>query len=177
MSLFPLGVLKVAGLVAVGVVVGLQLAKRGATRAALPSPPRTFGKVIRLVPEQYATYRRLHAAVWPDVLRRIYMSNIRNFNIYYHPGLGLLFMHFEYVGNDYDGDMAAIGRDPTTLQWWAECEPCQQPLQWSGPVPSQGGSGDWWAPMECVFQCGALPMSYATPPGRLEQRTLAGANQ
>jgi hypothetical protein len=60
-----------------------------------------------------------------------------------------------------DADMAKIGDDPTTLEWWKVCEPCQQPLEWEGPPPSAGGTfGDWWSPMQESFHCGWEPLSF-----------------
>lgn len=49
----------------------------------------------------------------------------------------LLFSYFEYVGTDYDADMAAIAADPATQEWRELCEPRQQPLEETPP-------GDWW---------------------------------
>ncbi len=100
------------------------------------------GSVIRVRPERLEEYRRLHAAVWPGVLRMIRECNIRNYTIYYHDGL--LFSTFEYVGNDYEADMAKMAADPETQRWWAVCKPCQEPL----PTRAEG---EWWAEMEAVF--------------------------
>ena len=57
--------------------------------------------------------------------------------------------------------MAAIGKDPVTKEWWKECEPCQESLEWTGPPPSEGGQGgSWWAPMEEVFHNGHPATQY-----------------
>lgn len=49
--------------------------------------------------------------------------------------------------------------------WWTHCEPCQEPLQWEGPPPSQGGTGGpggaWWASMTCLNHCGGWPTAWA----------------
>ena len=53
--------------------------------------------------------QRLHAAVWPDVLKMIAECNIRNYSIYLRTlddGQPYLFGYFEYVGNDFEADMA-----------------------------------------------------------------------
>ena len=60
-----------------------------------------------------------------QVLERIYSSNIRNYTIYHFESLGLLFAHFEYVGTNFEEDMAKIAQDQVTIEWWKECEPCQ----------------------------------------------------
>jgi L-rhamnose mutarotase len=93
-------------------------------------------------PENLATYAGLHAAVWPGVLARINDCGIRNYSIY-HRG-GWLFSYFEYVGDDYDADMARMAEDPTTQEWWAINKPLQEPLEDRAP-------GEWWAAMDELF--------------------------
>ncbi len=62
-------------------------------------------------------YIRYHAAVWPEVLDTIQACNIRNFSIYYKDGY--MFSYYEYVGHDYQADMAKMEADPITQVWWA----------------------------------------------------------
>ena len=38
---------------------------------------KRYGSVIGLKPEAVAEYKRLHAAVWPEVLRQIEQSAVR----------------------------------------------------------------------------------------------------
>lgn len=129
--------------------------------ASNPKIAKRLGSVIKLKPEMYEKYKELHAAVWPQVLKRIYDSNIRNYTIYYDKHHHLLFSHMEYIGDDLDKDMAAIGSDPVTREWWKVCEPCQESLEWTGPPPSEGGQGgNWWAPMEEVFHDGHPATQY-----------------
>lgn len=103
---------------------------------------KRFGSVIRLRPEKEAEYRELHAAVWPAVLDQIQRSGIRNYTIFLRDGL--LFSYFEYVGEDFDADLAAMAKDPETQRWWTLTDPCQQPVQ-------SAAEGEWWAPLEEVF--------------------------
>jgi L-rhamnose mutarotase len=72
--------------------------------------------VIGVRPEKLEEYKKLHAAVWPEVLAMIRDCNIRNYSIYYRDGL--LFSYFEYIGEDYEADMAKMAADPTTQKWW-----------------------------------------------------------
>jgi L-rhamnose mutarotase len=69
--------------------------------------------------------------------------------------LNCLFSTFDYVGDNFEADMAAIAADPVTQRWWKLCEPLQEPLVWSGPPPSAGGrggdGGEWWATLEEFF--------------------------
>jgi L-rhamnose mutarotase len=105
---------------------------------------KRYGMVIRVKPERLEEYKRLHAAVWPEVLRKITECNIRNYSIYHKDDL--LFSYFEYVGKDFDGDMAKMAADPITQKWWDVCKPCHDPL------PTRG-EGEWWANMDEVFHC------------------------
>jgi L-rhamnose mutarotase len=105
------------------------------------------GDVIEVRAEKIEEYKQLHAAVWPDVLKMIRQCNIRNYSIYLRQlpdGKNYLFSYFEYVGNDFEGDMARMAADPTTQRWWAICKPCQTPLPNRRPE-------EWWAAMDEVF--------------------------
>jgi L-rhamnose mutarotase len=103
---------------------------------------KRYGQIIRVKPEGFDEYVRLHAAVWPDVLAMIHACNIRNYSIYHKDGL--LFAYFEYVGEDYAADMARMGADPKTQEWWSYTAPLQEGLQTRQP-------GEWWAAMDEVF--------------------------
>ena len=103
---------------------------------------KRYGMVIGIQPEKIEEYKELHAAVWPDVLKMINACNIRNYSIYLKDNF--LFSYFEYVGEDFDADMAKMAADPITQKWWDVCEPCQKPL-------SSRNEGEWWANMEEVF--------------------------
>ncbi|MGD9480084.1 L-rhamnose mutarotase [Shinella sp. G-2] len=103
-----------------------------------------IGMVIGIRPEKIAEYKRLHAAVWPDVLAMISACNIRNYSIFLKEPENLLFSFFEYHGDDYAADMAKMAADPKTQEWWSVCMPCQAPLE-------TRKAGEWWAGMEEVF--------------------------
>lgn len=98
--------------------------------------------VIKVRPGKLEEYKRLHANVWPAVLRTISECNIRNHSIYHNDGT--LFGYFEYHGSDFAADMAKMAADPVTQEWWALCEPCQEPLATHAP-------GEWWTNMEEIF--------------------------
>jgi len=101
-----------------------------------------IGSVIKVDPEQFEEYKRLHAAVWPDVLAMIGRCNLRNYSIYHKDGW--LFSYFEYTGNDFDGDSARMAADTRTREWWSVVGPMQRPLETRKP-------GEWWAEMEELF--------------------------
>lgn len=103
---------------------------------------KRYGQVIKVKPEKLDYYKELHAAPWPQVLSMISECNIKNYSIYLKGEY--LFAYFEYVGDDFEADMAKMAADPTTQKWWDECMPCQQPLEGNA-------AGEWWADMEEVF--------------------------
>lgn len=101
-----------------------------------------YGQVLGIKTENIAEYTRLHADVWPGVLKMIHECNIRNYSIFQKDNL--LFAYFEYIGNDFEADMAKMAADPTTQEWWKVCSPLQDPL------PTRA-DGEWWATMDEVF--------------------------
>ena len=108
---------------------------------------KRYGLVVCLRDDKIAEYKRLHAAVWPDVLKIIKACHIQNYSIYLRKlpdGRHYLFSYFEYVGSDFAADMAKMAADPVIQEWWAVCKPCQQPLPDRAP-------DEWWAGMEEVF--------------------------
>lgn len=103
---------------------------------------KRYGQVIKLKPEKYEEYKKLHSEVWPEVLDMIKKCNIRNYSIFHKDGY--LFAYFEYTGNDFNTDMQKMAADKTTQQWWKCTNPCQMPLK-------SAKEGEWWANMEELF--------------------------
>lgn len=103
-----------------------------------------MGMVIGVKPEHIAEYKKVHADVWPAVLKRISESNIKNYTIFLREPENLLFGYWEYHGSDFAADAALIAADPETQRWWEVCMPMQAPLE-------TRDEGDWWAMMENVF--------------------------
>jgi L-rhamnose mutarotase len=107
--------------------------------------------VIGLRPEMEARYRALHADPWRAVLERITRSHLRNYSIYLAelPGGLFLFSYFEYTGEDFGADMAALAADPETRRWWRETDSCQLPLGSTDVTGSHDGA--WWTTLQEVF--------------------------
>lgn len=101
-----------------------------------------IGQIINLPPENLAEYKRLHANIWPEVAKTISDCNIRNYSIYHLNGQ--LFAYMEYVGTDFEADMAKMAADPMTQKWWDVCKPLQS------PDPNRP-DGAWWWDAEEVF--------------------------
>ena len=105
---------------------------------------KRYGQVIGLHADKIEEYNRLHAAVWPDVLKTIAACNIRNYSIFLRRPENLLFAYFEYHGDDFETDMRKMAADPVTQDWWKLCMPCQKPLETREET-------EWWAPATEVF--------------------------
>lgn len=103
---------------------------------------KRYGWVIKIKEDRLDEYKALHANPWPGVMEQIRNSNIRNYSIYLKDDY--LFGYFEYVGNNFDEDMAKMAEDSLTQEWWKLTDPCQNPL----PTRAQG---EWWAQMEEIF--------------------------
>ncbi|HUT64936.1 MAG TPA: L-rhamnose mutarotase [Spirochaetota bacterium] len=100
------------------------------------------GSVLKIRPEKLEEYKLYHKSVWPEVLKMIKKCNIRNYSIYHKDGY--LFSYFEYLGDDFEGDMERMSAHPRTQEWWTVMKPMQIPL-------STKKEGEWWAEMEEVF--------------------------
>ena len=100
------------------------------------------GQVIRVRAELLDEYKKYHTAVWPEVLDMIRQRNMRNYSIYHKDGY--LFAYYEYIGEDFQADMAKMAADPKTQEWWEIMNPIQEPLE-------TRAEGEWWAEMEEVF--------------------------
>lgn len=103
---------------------------------------KRYGQLIGIKPDRIEVYKQLHAAVWPAVLKKIADCNMKNYSIFLHGDK--LFAYFEYIGDDFDGDMAKMAADPMTQEWWAICTPMQVPVADRKP-------GEHWAMLEEVF--------------------------
>ncbi|MHC4176428.1 MAG: L-rhamnose mutarotase [Planctomycetota bacterium] len=119
------------------------------------SKAQRHGMVVGLRPEMVDSYESLHANAWPGVLSKIREANIRNYPIFLKEinGKYYLLSYFEYVGDDFDADMARPSADPATKAWEKLTDTgCQIPL-------TTRAEGERWAEMEQVFYYGGFPNS------------------
>lgn len=106
-----------------------------------------YASITGLKAEKVAYYKKLHAKVWPSVLRKIKACHIRNYSIFLKEidGQFFLFSYFEYAGQNIKLDMQKMASDPETQRWWKETDPCQQPLA------DAQEKGEIWSGMTEVF--------------------------
>ncbi len=103
---------------------------------------KRYGMVIRLRPEKEEEYKQLHAHPWAAVSDMIRRCSIHNYSIFLQDGF--LYSYWEYVGDDFDADMARMAQDPVTQAWWRLTDPCQEPVKGAA-------TGEKWSIMEEVF--------------------------
>jgi len=138
-------ILPVVSVLVLAIILGMV--GLGCARGKERQKMQRYGSVIGLRPEKMEEYKKLHAAVWPDVLKMIRECNISNYSIYLgqlDDGEYYLFSYFEYTGTDFKADMDKMAADPTTQKWWAVCKPCQIPL------PNRARD-EWWMTLPEVF--------------------------
>ena len=103
---------------------------------------RRIGEMIKIKPEGLEAYKKYHASPLPGVNERIQASNIHNYSIYQRGEY--MFAYYEYVGDDFEADMAKMAADPVTQEWWNLVKPLMQPLE-------DRQEGEFWSGMEEVY--------------------------
>ncbi len=105
---------------------------------------KRIGRVIGLNGADIPEYKRLHAAVWPEILELLRQAGMRNYSIFLKEPENLLFAYLEYDGTDLEQDNLLISASADMKRWWELTDPMQRPLE-------TRKSGEWWADMEEVF--------------------------
>lgn len=82
--------------------------------------------VVDVVPALRAEYLRLHSAVWPQVEAALSAHHVTNYSIFILEDT--LFGYYEYTGDDYEADMAALDDDLVSREWLTHTDPCQTPF-------------------------------------------------
>ena len=117
------------------------------TKPTVTNSPQRYVWVTGLNPEKVDDYEELHANPWPSITKIISECNIQNMSIHKREieGKLYLFLYLEYVGSDFDADMATMAADPETQRWWKETDPCQIPM------PDAAAKDSIWSDTTEVF--------------------------
>lgn len=77
---------------------------------------KRFAFKMYLKPGCEDEYRRRHAALWPELRRRLEESGVKNYSIFWDPETNILFGYQEVTGesNSQDTEVA----DEVTRRWW-----------------------------------------------------------
>ena len=122
---------------------GEAIEEKAAAEAAVERPVKRVGMVVGIKPDLIDQYKELHADSHPGVRDLLSKYHMQNFSIYLEQ-IGdqwYEFGYYEYTGNDYEGDMARLAREPPNIEWLAMCDPMQ--------IPLPGAEG--WKEMERVY--------------------------
>ena len=103
---------------------------------------RRFGQTLKIKPGCLEAYAKWHANPMPGVNEMIKECNLQNYSIYTCGEY--LFSYFEYVGDDFDADMAKMAADPNTQAWWDVVKPLMQPLE-------DRKEGEFWSDMKEIY--------------------------
>ena len=130
----------------VGVALCLSVVSLGesATPASKAMPVKRVGMVVGIKPEMINQYKRLHAADNAGVRDLLGKYHMHNFSIFLQQmpdGKWYEFGYYEYTGDDFDGDMAQLAKEPRNIEWLKKCDPMQ--------IPLPGAKG--WTEMESVY--------------------------
>ena len=114
-----------------------------ATVGCTPTSVKRVGMVVQLNPQALEEYQRLHADSNPGVRDLLTKYHMQNFSIYLQQieGKWYEFGYYEYAGQDFEGDMARLAKEPRNIEWLKVCDPMQ--------IPLPGAKG--WTEMKRVY--------------------------
>jgi L-rhamnose mutarotase len=93
---------------------------------------KRIGMVIKIDSLRMKEYLTLHADSNPGVRDLLKKYNMRKFSIFItqlDDGNYYEFGYYEYTGNNYEADMAALGAEPRNKEWLKTCNPMQIPFK------------------------------------------------
>ena len=130
-----------AGLKRIDIV--MLIALMAVVTGCAQKPVMRVGMVIQLREEMIPEYKAVHADGHPGVRDLLNKYHLHNFSIFLHQidGKWYEFGYYEYTGDDFEADSAALSAEPRNIEWLEMCNPMQMPLQ--------GQTG--WAKMERVY--------------------------
>ena len=105
---------------------------------------KRVGMVIGIKPEKIEEYKRVHADDNPGVRDLLRSANMHDLSIFIHKfddGKYYLFGYYEYTGDDFDADMAALAAKERNIEWLKMTDPMQ--------IPFEGQNT--WSVMERVY--------------------------
>jgi L-rhamnose mutarotase len=92
---------------------------------------KRVGMVVGIRPDMIAEYRRVHADGHAGVRDLLSKYHMHNFSIYLTEieGKWYEFGYYEYTGDDFEGDMVKLDKEPRNIEWLKMCDPMQIPLE------------------------------------------------
>lgn len=111
---------------------GNQQKNKGNNDSKLNPDVMRIGMVIKIDSLRIKEYLTLHADSNPGVRDLLTKYHMRNFSIFMtqlEDGNYYEFGYYEYKGNNYEADMAALDAEPRNKEWLKICDPMQIPLK------------------------------------------------
>ena len=121
----------ILGVVAAAVLVLSGCGEQPAEPSAKAKPVKRVGMVIGVKPEHIEEYKRLHADDYAGVRDLLTKYHMHNFSIFLQKmpdGKWYEFGYYEYTGDDFEGDMAKLAKEPRNIEWLKVCDAMQIPL-------------------------------------------------
>tara|TARA_B110000014_G_C20120984_1_gene594022 strand:+ start:781 stop:1110 length:330 start_codon:yes stop_codon:yes gene_type:complete len=101
-----------------------------------------YAMAVRLKNEKREYYIENHANVWPEILSELKKIKIKNYSIYLKEDF--MFGYLEYGGDNFDKDMAEMGKIPIVDKWTNLMIDCFNPF----PNNEENNS---WVMMDEIF--------------------------
>jgi L-rhamnose mutarotase len=80
---------------------------------------KRIANITKLKEGAAVDYKALHDNIWEEIVAAGHQYGLRNFTMFRHGEY--LFSYYEYVGDDFERDMAEKAKCPNQDKWQAEC--------------------------------------------------------
>ena len=100
-----------------------------------------FGQIGKLKKDKIEEYEELHANTWPHIRQLIRDCNLVNYSIFRYEDM--VFSYYEYIGDNYEADMAKMASDEINQKWWDCTHPCFENKVY--------GDADYYFDMKQIF--------------------------
>lgn len=134
------------GIVAVAIALGAAVLAISCRKTAPQKPKnvKRVGMVIGFKEDKIEEYKKLHADTNPGVRDLLNKYNMHSFSIFLQKmpdGKYYEFGYYEYIGDDFEGDMAKLAAEKRNIEWLKVCDPMQTALP----------GAERWTEMERVY--------------------------
>tara|TARA_Y100000768_G_scaffold385772_1_gene372619 strand:- start:593 stop:922 length:330 start_codon:yes stop_codon:yes gene_type:complete len=96
---------------------------------------KRYAMAVRLKDEKREFYIKNHANVWPEILNELKKIKVKNYSIYLKEDF--MFGYLEYDGDNFDQDMAEMGKIPIVKKWTDLMIEC------FSPFPNNENNNSW----------------------------------
>jgi L-rhamnose mutarotase len=76
---------------------------------------KRIGTLMKLKPGAEEDYVKIHNEIWDEVVKAAHEANMRNYTVFRVNDY--LFSYYEYIGENFDADMARKNALPVSPKW------------------------------------------------------------